>query len=137
VIQNLRIILFCTVLWLPSIAKGANILILHPIYSGSHDLVLRTIGEAPISRGHNIAQIRFPQRNSRKTTAADLNTRVNVITLPIIDEDNTCSRYIHEDGEFDIHSLGSVIWNKLDAPFKLPTDIYCSTHIHCKMILQD
>ena len=32
---------------------------------------------------------------------------------------------------------GPIIWNDADAPFSLPTDVYCVTHVHCQMILQD
>ena len=39
------------------------------------------------------------------------------------------------------HSLselqGPVIWNEADSPYDLPTDLYCVTEVHCRMILQD
>ena len=39
-------------------ADGANILILHPIYSGSHEHVLRNVGEHLVqARGHNVTQV--------------------------------------------------------------------------------
>ena len=44
-------------------------------------------------------------------------------------------------GEFDFQSpdmkLGKVIWNNADSPYELPTDLYCVTHVHCKMVLED
>ena len=33
--------------------------------------------------------------------------------------------------------LGKVIWNNADSPYELPTDLYCVTHVHCKMVLED
>ena len=32
---------------------------------------------------------------------------------------------------------GPVIWNQADSPYDLPTDLYCVTEVHCRMILQD
>ena len=32
---------------------------------------------------------------------------------------------------------GPVIWNEADSPYDLPTDLYCVTEVHCRMILQD
>ena len=32
---------------------------------------------------------------------------------------------------------GEIIWNKADNPYQLPTDLYCVTHVHCKMVLED
>ena len=31
---------------------------------------------------------------------------------------------------------GPIIWNDADAPYSLPMDVYCITHVHCQMILQ-
>jgi hypothetical protein len=42
------------------LTDGANILILHPIYSGSHEHVLRTVGEHLVeNRGHNVTQVHY------------------------------------------------------------------------------
>ena len=41
---------------------------------------------------------------------------------------------------FKFHCLklqGPIIWNEADSPYTLPTDLYCVTHVHCKMILED
>lgn len=38
-------------------AYGANILILHPIYCGSHELVLRNLGDYLVKRGHQVTQV--------------------------------------------------------------------------------
>jgi len=117
--------------------NGANILILHPLYAGSHDLVLRLIGDRLVSRGHTVTQVRYAGTNMKY----DLDTNVTVMTLKIDDSGYPCPRYINRKGEFDIQNremnLGPIIWNKADAPFTLPTDVYCVTHVHCKMILED
>ena len=31
---------------------------------------------------------------------------------------------------------GKIIWNSADAPFTMPLDLYCVTHVHGKMILE-
>jgi len=117
--------------------EGANILILHPLYAGSHDLVLRLIGDRLVSRGHTVTQVRYAGTNMKY----DLDTNVTVMTLKIDDSRYPCPRYINRNGEFDIQNremnLGPIIWNKADAPFTLPTDVYCVTHVHCQMILED
>jgi hypothetical protein len=49
-----------------SVSNGANILIIHPFYCGSHGLALRNVGEYLASvGGHNVTQIKFQQANVR------------------------------------------------------------------------
>jgi len=119
-----------------SLMRGANILILHPLYAGSHDLVLRLVGDRLVSRGHTVTQIRYEGSNMRY----DFNTNVTVVTLNINKTDYPC-RYINDRGQFDFQTrdlkLGKVIWNQADNPYTLPTDLYCVTHVHCQMIIED
>jgi hypothetical protein len=37
--------------------ESAKILILHPIYCGSHEFVLRKFGDHLVSRGHEVTQV--------------------------------------------------------------------------------
>ena len=54
-IRKMKILLFSVLILL---TDGANILILHPVYSGSHEHVLRTVGEHLVeNRGHNVTQV--------------------------------------------------------------------------------
>lgn len=41
-----------------SAADAINVLILHPLYSGSHERTLRMFGEQMVERGHSVTQIR-------------------------------------------------------------------------------
>ena len=86
----------------------------------------------------------------------DFETNVTVRTLTINNTGIAC-RYINQRGEFDFQSRdiklvsstsaacrlmcfamqGPVIWNEADSPYDLPTDLYCVTEVHCRMILQD
>ncbi|XP_063590547.1 uncharacterized protein LOC134767479 [Penaeus indicus] len=56
--------------------EGANVLILHPIYAGSHELTLRKFGEKLVERGHRVTQLRW-----RSTKTRAVNSSVQVITL--------------------------------------------------------
>ena len=78
------------VLNLLDVTMTANILVLHPLYAGSHEFTLRTVGERLVERGHTVTQVlagkegvltvlqvRYAQTDSHY----DLNTTVDVITL--------------------------------------------------------
>ena len=119
--------------------KCANILILHPLYAGSHELTLRSIGNHLVKeRGHNVTQIMFRHTNMNVSLSSSTDNLVNVIPLRIRDTKNECQRYINEDGEFDIGSFGTkLLWNYGDRPWQLPTDLFCVTRVHCNMVLND
>ena len=52
----LHVAAICSLLLTPAV--GINVLILHPVYAGSHELTLRVLGEQMVARGHNVTQIR-------------------------------------------------------------------------------
>ena len=112
---------------------------------------IRLVGDKLVSRGHSVTQIRYAGTNMKY----DFETNVTVRTLSINTTGFPC-RYINQRGEFDFQSRevklvsltfsppsfspvlqGPVIWNKADSPYDLPTDLYCVTQVHCRMILQD
>ena len=39
------------------LSESAKILVLHPIYCGSHEFVLRSLGDHLVSRGHQVSQV--------------------------------------------------------------------------------
>ena len=49
-------ILFVAVTFVGNVSSG-KILILHPIYSGSHEFVLRHWGDHLVARGHEVTQV--------------------------------------------------------------------------------
>ena len=60
----------------------ARVLILHPIYAGSHELVLRKMGELLEEKeGHEVTQVRWKYHNMR-----DVNSTVEVITMAVNNE---------------------------------------------------
>ena len=57
VMTPVRSVLLCVLLLLAP-AAAINVLILHPVYAGSHELTLRVLGEQMVARGHTVTQIR-------------------------------------------------------------------------------
>ena len=45
------------VLLFSAVSESANILMLHPIYCGSHEFVLRQMGDQLVSHGHEVTQV--------------------------------------------------------------------------------
>ncbi|MPD05439.1 hypothetical protein E2C01_101183 [Portunus trituberculatus] len=56
--------------------SAARVLILHPIYAGSHELTLRRFGEELVKRGHEVTQVRWRSSKTRQVTST-----VQVMTL--------------------------------------------------------
>lgn len=56
--------LFLLSLSLVSSSLGARILIIHPIYSGSHVLTLRSVAESMTQRGHHVHILRWKDMHS-------------------------------------------------------------------------
>ena len=54
---SVRSVVLCALLLLAP-AAAINVLILHPVYAGSHELTLRVLGEQMVARGHSVTQIR-------------------------------------------------------------------------------
>ncbi|CAL4090222.1 unnamed protein product, partial [Meganyctiphanes norvegica] len=81
-----------------------KVLILHPIYAGSHELTLRNLGESLVERGWSVTQVRW-----RSTKTREVNSKVEVITLS---PDNRDRRYpyMSEDGIFQPPT--SMLWER-------------------------
>ena len=45
------------VLLISTVSESANILVLHPIYCGSHEFILRKMGDQLVARGHEVTQV--------------------------------------------------------------------------------
>ena len=61
--------------------NNAKILILHPIYAGSHELVLRKMGEFLTEEGHVVTQLRWRYHNMK-----EVNSSVEVINMKVNNE---------------------------------------------------
>ena len=44
-------------LLISTLSESANILVLHPIYCGSHEFILRKMGDQLVARGHEVTQV--------------------------------------------------------------------------------
>ena len=122
------------------VTKCAKILILHPLYAGSHELTLRSIGNHLIKeRGHNVTQVMFQHTNMNISLSSDTENEVEIIPLRIRDPKKECTQYINEDGQFDIgsFSIASFLWESGDKLWHFPTDLFCVTRVHCNQILND
>ena len=109
---------------------SANILILHPLYSGSHTIVLRQFGDYLVSRGHNVTQVKFRQSNSN----SDPDTQVKVIDLPILDRDGSCGDFI-KGGEFNLGvGAADVFWSKGTSMGMIPPNVFCVPRSHCNTL---
>ena len=119
--------LFCVL----SGVEGANILILHPVYSGSHTIVLRQFGDYLVSRGHHVTQVKFRQSNSN----SDPHSKVDVLNLAVKDPSRQCWNFINADGEFDLGiTAGSFLWNQGSSLLMFPTNVFCLVRTHCNTL---
>ena len=62
----------------PGFDEKAKILILHPIYAGSHEIDMRRIGELMVSRGHSVTQVRWNYEGAK-----EVDSSVEVITVDL------------------------------------------------------
>ena len=121
-------------------SESANILILHPLYAGSHELTLRSIGNHLVKeRGHNVTQLMFQHTNMNISLSSDAENEVDIIPLRIRDPKKECTQYINGDGQFDIgsFSIASFLWENGEKLWHFPTDLFCVTRVHCNMVLND
>ena len=134
-----EIFLICLFVFI-QVTKCAKILILHPLYAGSHELTLRSIGNHLIKeRGHSVTQVMFQHTNMNISLSSDTENKVDIIPLRIRDPKKECTQYINKDGQFDIgsFSIASFLWESGDKLWHFPTDLFCVTRVHCNMILND
>jgi len=73
--------------WGLKLISGSKILILHPLYSGSHVLTLRNVAESLAARGHSIHIVRWKDAH---VFPAESNDNISTTTLAM---DNSNGRY--------------------------------------------
>ena len=113
---------------------GENILILHPVFCGSHESVLRSLGNHLVQQGHQVTQVLFKHKKSPK----ELNTNVSIFTLTINDNLNNCGRYVNDKGVLDTGiAWGKYFWNQGHSIFSLPLDLFCLIDVHCYTLHHD
>ncbi|XP_059096110.1 UDP-glucuronosyltransferase 2A3-like [Tigriopus californicus] len=106
-----------------------RILIIHPIYAGSHHSLLRALGDKLVDHGHEVTLFK-----AKEAGFVPKKSSVEIIEFPILDHRQICSRYINDKGEFDVNIvLTSAFWNTgaflgsstLDFPCVVPC--FCDT----------
>ncbi|XP_043204055.1 UDP-glucuronosyltransferase 1A9-like [Amphibalanus amphitrite] len=118
----------CALLLL-SPAAAINVLILHPVYAGSHELTLRVLGEQMVARGHNVTQIRFLSRKSKP-----VDSPVELLSRTVNNTDLRSS-YFDRDGVFVPPT--DLLWQRTRRLSSLPTDVFSMTHAFCESLLGD
>ncbi|XP_037093340.1 UDP-glucuronosyltransferase 1A8-like [Pollicipes pollicipes] len=119
----------CVLLVVLCSADAINVLILHPVYAGSHELTLRVLGEQMVERGHNVTQIRWLSRKSKpvQSPVELFSRRVNNSDLR--------SSYFDRDGVFVPPT--DMLWQRRRRLYRLPTDVFSMTRAHCQDLLGD
>ncbi|XP_069186025.1 UDP-glucuronosyltransferase 2B1 isoform X2 [Procambarus clarkii] len=109
--------------------QGAKILVLHPIYAGSHELTLRRFGEELVKRGHQVTQVRW-----RSSKTREVNSTVEVITLS---PDNRDLRYPYMQPDGTFHPPTTMLWERPRHVWQIPTDVFGLIDAHCLTLLGD
>lgn len=139
-------------------SDGANILILHPIYAGSHEVVLRDMGLQLVKRGHSVTQLRWKsshrpidvrkQSHSFNSSASATNQfnsghkglkvfpqkYMDIITVSVQNE-NLRYPYISKDGSFQPPT--KLLWDTERSILNIPTDVFRIIDAHCSTLLGD
>ena len=111
---------------------GSNILVVQPIFSGSHEFILRLFAEYMTTRGHTVTVVRFASVKNPKFS----NSSVNVINVKPLDDDGSCSNFITPDGKWDVGlTLADQLWNFDGGWSFLSLDMFCRYRVQCETIL--
>ncbi|GAB6027700.1 hypothetical protein CHUAL_001939 [Chamberlinius hualienensis] len=106
----------------------ANVLMIHPVVSRSHELVFVTIGEALALRGHNVTLVRFkgPVRKSSNL--------IHTVALELLIEGNQTIPYLNEDGT--VEPPHDLLWTRSRALQAVPLDIIEPVAVACETLLR-
>lgn len=90
---------------------GLNILMIHGLFAGSHESILRGFGEhLVLERRHNVTQLSFKQVYSKPVSK-----HVRIVDVPLDSGDMDCHEYITSDGAFDPRpKFSKAMWDKGD-----------------------
>ncbi|XP_076055067.1 UDP-glucuronosyltransferase 1A9-like [Oratosquilla oratoria] len=110
-------------------SQYARILIMHPVYAGSHELILRQFGERMVSRGHQVTQIRW-----RSTKTTEVESPVEIITLS---PDNHDLRYPYMQADGTFEPPAKMLWDRRLSITEIPTDVFLIIEAHCRHLLGD
>lgn len=107
-------------------AKSANILMIHPVVSRSHELIFMTLGEALVSRGHNVTLVRFKGHSI-------INSKlINVITLEIRTRGEKVP-YVLDNGV--VEPPHNLLWSLSGTYRSVPWDIIEPVTFACETLL--
>ena len=72
---SLLVLLFSTM------SESANILMLHPVYCGSHEFLLRNMGDQLVGRGHEVTQVRGKKIHAGLTKTCAMSNKTEIAAL--------------------------------------------------------
>ena len=112
---------------------GSNILIIHPLYTGSHVVALQSFGDFMMSRGHNVTVIRF-----QNVADAQVKSNITVVGLKLKSKHGYCSNYVNSDGVVDIRKdLSSTLWRSSGSLSMASRDLLMCSSEFCESLLGD
>lgn len=113
---------------------SSNILIIQPLFSGSHGIILRIFCDYLITRGHNVTVLKFQTVQEPKFD----NSSVNVIEFPAKDGHRNCPNYFTPEGKWDVGiSFADQIWNFDGGLCFMKWDMFCRFRVQCETLLQE
>ena len=108
---NLNLFAMILLMYFVAHTNTKKIIMIHPLYAGSHISMLRPLAEHLVSRGHEVYQLKFKsagENNFKPSGVIDIDLKIN-------DSLETCSDFINENGEFDITiRLAKYLWDHGD-----------------------
>lgn len=146
---------------------GANVLILHPIYAGSHEVVMRSIGSKLVRRGHKVSQLRFKtvnqaidfkQKKSKhenndgpianethyqhrngcgNETNACSENFGKYLNVITVSVNNTGKKFPYITEEGALEPPAKLLWDTHRVITNIPTDVFGVVHAHCSTLLGD
>ncbi|KAF2361749.1 UDP-glucuronosyl/UDP-glucosyltransferase [Trinorchestia longiramus] len=144
-------------------SSSAKILILHPIYAGSHEVVLRDLGAELVRRGHFVTQLKWKSdhtpietrkhfmrreapwnvyknltwftKEDRKENEGGRHCKsLDVIT---ISPDNGDLRYPYMGVDGAVQPPTRLLWNTERSHSNIPTDVFGLIDAQCSTLLGD
>ena len=113
--------------------QGANVLIILPLYTGSHGIILESFGEYMMTRGHNVTMIKFQDANRPR-----VESKINIVDLKVQDGQGYCSSYLDSEGRVDIgKKVSKVLWQNTGTVGLARPEVFKCAPVVCDSILGD
>uniref|UniRef100_A0A6A7G7R0 UDP-glucuronosyltransferase 2B33-like n=2 Tax=Hirondellea gigas TaxID=1518452 RepID=A0A6A7G7R0_9CRUS len=128
----------------------ANVLILHPIYAGSHEVVLRVLGVELVKRGHEVTQLRWKCDNhaiditqnehpagSAGADVYDYAADDRFLDVITVSADNSDMRYPYMSSDGSLQLPSKLLWDTERSIYNVPIDVFGLVDAQCSTLLGD